>query len=124
MEHPDPQELLDYQEDRLDRDAADRVREHLGTCDWCLDDIEENLTEKLRADLNRLNNLDDKDQDDFMARELRRGNSRLADEPVHREETRRKLTDDGMENDSVFGPLLRLLNEHDERLATLKSERR
>ncbi len=54
MEHPDPQELLDYQEERLEREAANRVREHLGTCDWCLDDFEDNLREKLRADLDRL----------------------------------------------------------------------
>ena len=124
MKHPDPQVLIDYQEERLEREATDRVREHLATCDWCLDDIEDNLREKLRADLDRLDGLDKRTPDDALANELRRNNHRLADEPIYREETCKMLSEFGMANDDVLGSQLRLLNDFDERLAKLKSERR
>ncbi len=122
VKHPAPQELLAYQEERLDPEAANRLREHLAICDWCLDDIEENLTEKLRADLNALNDLDNKDPDDFITKELRLGNDRLADEPFYRKRTREMLSSHGA-ND-VLGPQLHLLEDFDERLARLKTERR
>ncbi len=41
-----------------------------------------------------------------------------------REQTRRMLTKFGMEKHESFGRQLRLLNEYDERLTRLRSERR
>ncbi len=124
MRHPEAEELIEYEEGKLDKEAAERVREHLGTCDWCLDDVQDNLTEKLRADLHGLRKDNERSPPDVLDEEIRRDNERLADEPVHRERARKMLTKFGAENDETLGPMLRLLNDFDERLATLKSERR
>ncbi len=124
MSHPKTEELIEYEEGKLEKAAAERVREHLGTCDGCLDDIQDRLKEKLRADLHGLRKDKECRPPDTLDEEVRRNNERLVDEPVHREMARKMLTRFGMEKDETIGPMLRLLNDFDERLATLKSERR
>lgn len=37
--HPDPDELVDYQEGRLDRPGAERVQRHLAACAACRDEL-------------------------------------------------------------------------------------
>ncbi len=124
MRHPKAEELIEYENGKLEKEAAERVREHLGTCDRCLDAVEENLKERLRRDLHGLREGKEMSPPDALEEEIRRDNERLADEPAYRELVRKMLTEFGMENDETVGPTLRLLNDFDERLATLKSERR
>ncbi len=124
MRHPEAEELIEYEEGKLAQEAAERVREHLEACDRCLDDVQDNLKEKLRADLHGLRQDDKLHPPDALDEEIRRDNERLADEPVYREMARGMLTRFGSEKDEILGPMLRLLNEFDERIARLRSERR
>ncbi len=84
MRHPKTEELIEYEEGKLEKAAAERVREHLGTCDGCLDDIQDRLKEKLRADLHGLRKGKECRPPDALDEEVRRDNERLVDEPVHR----------------------------------------
>ena len=124
MKHPEAEELIEYAEGKLQKEAAERIRGHLGTCDWCLDDVEDHLKDKLRADLHGLKKDDELRPPDALDQEIRRHNERLVDEPLHREMARGMLTRFGAAKDETLGPMLRLLNDFDERLATLRSERR
>ncbi len=99
MRHPEAEELIEYEEGKL-------------------------AQEKLRADLHGLRQDDKLRPCDALEEEIRRDNERLADEPVYREMTREMLTGFGMEKNEIVGPTLRLLNEFDERIARLRSERR
>ncbi len=124
MRHLEAEELIEYEEGKLERERAERVREHLAACDRCLDELQDNLKEKLRADLHGLEREPELRPRDALDEEVRRDNDRLADEPAYREMARGMLTRFGMEEDQIIGPMLRLLNEFDERIATLRSERR
>ncbi len=124
MKHPQAEDLIQYAEDKLEQQATERVHGHLATCDQCLDAVQENLKEKLRRDLHGLREGKEMRPHDALDEEIRRSDDRLADEPAYRETAREMLSRFGTEKDPTLGPMLRLLNDFDERLATLRSERR